>query len=152
RRVGRHPDRREPRRDRPLRQPGPAPARPDPVRVARDPALAEADHRQARRVGQPAARPRPAQGVQAAMNAYRLPLLLCLASLAGCTSVLGVPRQPFMIYAPGYRAPEGAAAAGARVDWQLVVETTLASDTLNTARIVVMPQPGLIEVYPGARP
>lgn len=85
------------------------------------------------------------------MNAYRLPLLLCLASLAGCTSLLGVQRQPFTIYAPGYRAPEGAAAAGARVDWQLVVETPLASDTLNTARIVVMPQPGVIEVYPGAR-
>lgn len=84
------------------------------------------------------------------MSAVRFPLLLCLALLAGCTSLLGVQRQSFTIYAPGYRAPADAA-GGPRVDWQLVVETPLASDTLNTARIVVMPKPGVIEVYPGAR-
>lgn len=84
------------------------------------------------------------------MNAVRLASLLCAAALCGCTSLLGVQRTPFTIYAPSYRAPANAA-TGPKVDWQLVVETPLASDTLNTARIVVMPSPGVIEVYPGAR-
>lgn len=84
------------------------------------------------------------------MKAVRLPLLIAAALLAGCGSLLGVQRQPFTIYAPRYHAPE-TATAGPRVDWQLVVETPQASDTLNTARIVVMPSPGVIEVYPGAR-
>ena len=89
------------------------------------------------------------------MKAIRLAALFAIvlfaaALLAGCGSLLGVQRQPFTIYAPTYRAPEHAA-GGPRVDWQLVVETPQASDTLNTARIVVMPSPGVIEVYPGAR-
>ena len=84
------------------------------------------------------------------MKATRFPILLAAALLAGCGSLLGVQRQPFTIYAPAYHAPEHAA-TGPRVDWQLVVEMPQASDTLNTARIVVMPSPGVIEVYPGAR-
>lgn len=89
------------------------------------------------------------------MKAFRLPLLLAAAVLAaallaGCGSLLGVQRQPFTIYAPRYHAPEPAK-PGPRVDWQLVIETPQASDTLSTARIVIMPSPGVIEVYPGAR-
>ena len=89
------------------------------------------------------------------MKATRLPslfgaALFAAALLAGCSSLLGVQRQPFTTYAPRYHAPEPAA-GGPRVDWQLVVETPQASDTLSTARIVVMPSPGVIEVYPGAR-
>lgn len=76
--------------------------------------------------------------------------LFAAALLAGCGSLLGVQRQPFTTYAPRYHAPEHAT-GGPRVDWQLVVETPQASDTLSTARIVVMPSPGVIEVYPGAR-
>lgn len=84
------------------------------------------------------------------MNARRLPWLFCLAALAGCSGLLSMKPQPFTTYAPDYRAPADAA-KGPPVDWQLVVETPLSSDTLNTTRIVVMPQPGVIEVYPGAR-
>lgn len=89
------------------------------------------------------------------MKAIRLPAsfaiaLLAAAALAGCSSLIGVQRQPFTIYAPSYHAPQSAT-AGPSVNWQLVVETPLASETLNTARIVVMPSPGVIEVYPGAR-
>jgi len=88
------------------------------------------------------------------MKAIRVPALFAItllaAALAGCGSLLGVQRQPFTIYAPSYHAPEQGK-AGPRVDWQLVVEMPQASDTLNTARIVVMPSPGVIEVYPGAR-
>ncbi len=74
-----------------------------------------------------------------------LPLLL-----AGCSSLLNVQRTPFTIYSPQYAVPAGSP-AGARVDWQLAVETPLASDTLDTARILVMPSPGVLEVFPVAR-
>lgn len=84
------------------------------------------------------------------MNAHRLPLLFCLAALAGCTGLLSVKSQPFTTYAPAYHAPPEAE-KGLPVDWQLVVETPLSSDILNTTRIVVMPQPGVIEVYPNSR-
>ncbi len=85
------------------------------------------------------------------MKAARFPLLLACGLLAGCGSLLGVvQRQPFTIYAPSYHAPAQTGPT-AKVDWQLVVETPLSSETLNTSRIVVMPSPGVIEVYPGAR-
>lgn len=83
------------------------------------------------------------------MNFRRwLPLLLL--PLAGCSSLLNVQRQPFTIYSPQLAAP-ATSNAGARVDWQLAIETPLASDALDTTRIVVMPSPGVIEVFPGAR-
>lgn len=84
------------------------------------------------------------------MNIRHLPLLLILLPLAACSSLFNVQRTPFTIYAPKLAAP-AATAAAAPVDWQLAVETPLASDALDTARIVVMPSPGVIEVYPGAR-
>ncbi|HEX7769661.1 MAG TPA: ABC-type transport auxiliary lipoprotein family protein [Dokdonella sp.] len=74
---------------------------------------------------------------------FVLPLALC-----ACSSLFNVQRTPFTIYSPQYAA---ARAEGAPVDWQLVVETPLASDTLATPRILVMPSPGVIEVFPGAR-
>jgi len=76
-------------------------------------------------------------------------LLLLPLLLAGCSSLLNVQRTPFTIYSPRYTAP--AAAQGARVDWQLAVETPLASDTLETSRMLVMPAPGTLEVFPNAR-
>jgi len=85
------------------------------------------------------------------MNArLRLPALLLALPLAACSSLLNVQRTPFTIYSPKLAAPAQDATA-ARVDWQLAVETPLASDALDTVRIVVMPSPGVIEVYPGAR-
>lgn len=84
------------------------------------------------------------------MNARRLlPALLLALPLAACSSLFNVQRTPFTIYAP--RLAAAPAGEGARVDWQLAVETPLASDALDTTRIVVMPSPGVIEVYPGAR-
>ncbi|HEU4662404.1 MAG TPA: ABC-type transport auxiliary lipoprotein family protein [Dokdonella sp.] len=85
------------------------------------------------------------------MNArLRVPALLLVLPLAACSSLLNVQRTPFTIYSPQLAAPD-AESARARVDWQLAVETPLASDALDTVRIVVMPTPGVIEVYPGAR-
>jgi cholesterol transport system auxiliary component len=85
------------------------------------------------------------------MNArLRLPALLFALPLAACSSLLNVQRTPFTIYSPRLAATPAVEGAP-RVDWQLAVETPLASDALDTARIVVMPSPGVIEVYPGAR-
>lgn len=85
------------------------------------------------------------------MNLRRpLPLLLLPLLLAGCSSLLNVQRTPFTIYSPRYE-PAPAATQGPRVDWQLAVETPLASDTLETSRVLVMPTPGTLEVFPNAR-
>jgi cholesterol transport system auxiliary component len=75
-------------------------------------------------------------------------LLLALLSTA-CSSLLNVQRTPFTVYSPEYTAVD--TNTGPRVDWQLVVETPLASDTLNSSRIAVMPTPGVLEVFPTAR-
>ncbi|GAA0707474.1 ABC-type transport auxiliary lipoprotein family protein [Dokdonella soli] len=85
------------------------------------------------------------------MNIRRffLPLLFALP-VAGCSSLLNVQRQPFTIYSPNLDAA-ATPAAGPRVDWQLAVETPLASDVLDSARIAVMPTPGVLEVFPAAR-
>jgi cholesterol transport system auxiliary component len=84
------------------------------------------------------------------MNSHRrfLPALVLPLVLGACSSLLNVQRTPFTIYSPQYTADRS---EGAPVAWQLVVETPLASDTLATARIVVMPSRGVIEVLPGAR-
>ena len=85
------------------------------------------------------------------MNALRRILLLLVVPvslLTGCSSLLSVQRTPFTIYSPRYAATPG---AGPRVDWQLMVETPLASDTLDTARMLVMPTAGVLEVFPAAR-
>lgn len=85
------------------------------------------------------------------MNTRRLlPALLLALPLAACSSLFNVQRTPFTIYSPRL-VPAEPAQAVSRVDWQLAVETPLASDALDTVRIVVMPTPGVIEVYPGAR-
>jgi cholesterol transport system auxiliary component len=81
-------------------------------------------------------------------NRRVLPVLALPLVIGACSSLLNVQRTPFTIYSPQYTAERS---AGAPVDWQLVVETPLASDTLATARILVMPSPGVIEVFPGAR-
>ena len=84
---------------------------------------------------------------------HRLVAVLLLSlGLAGCSSLLNVQRTPFTVYAPQYVVPAAAVGAvGAQVDWQLVVETPLGSNTLDTARVLVMPQPGVLEVFPAAR-
>ncbi|MBN8727296.1 MAG: membrane integrity-associated transporter subunit PqiC [Xanthomonadales bacterium] len=71
-------------------------------------------------------------------------------ALAGCSSLISGKHQPFTLYAPSYSGAE-ATRQGAKVHWQLLVETPQASDALNTARMLAMPSPGVIEVFPGAR-
>lgn len=85
-------------------------------------------------------------------TALRAVVLAAIAftGLAACSSLLSGKQQPFTIYTPGYGAAD-ATREGPRVDWQLLVETPQASDALNTSRILAMPAPGVIEVFPGAR-
>jgi len=85
------------------------------------------------------------------MNRIRFVATAVFAMLAtGCGSLLNVQRTPFTVYAPQYEA-SAATNTVPPVDWQLVIETPLASDTLDSARIAVMPTPGVLEVFPGAR-
>ncbi len=84
-----------------------------------------------------------------AVRSFVIAAIVLPAVLAGCSSLLDVKRQPFTIYSP--QLEPAAATRMAAVDWQLVVETPLASDTLDTARMLVMPSPGVLEVFPGAR-
>lgn len=78
-------------------------------------------------------------------------LLPCVAGLVlgACSSLTG-KKEPFTVYAPRYTAP-AEAAKGASVPWQLSIDTPVASDALDTPRILVMPSPGALETYKGAR-
>ena len=78
------------------------------------------------------------------------PIALLMLTVGGCSSLLNVQRQPFTTYSPTYHAAAGTS-VGARVDWQLIIDTPLSSATLDTARMLVMPTPGVLEVFPGAR-
>lgn len=75
-------------------------------------------------------------------------LVLPMVLVGGCSSLLNVKAQPFTTYSPSFSA---APSAGPRVDWQLIVETPLASATLDTTRMLAMPSPGVLEVFPAAR-
>jgi cholesterol transport system auxiliary component len=78
-------------------------------------------------------------------------LLPCAAGLVlgACSSLTG-KKEPFTVYAPRYTAPADAA-KGASVQWQLSIDTPVASDALDTPRMLVMPSPGALETYKGAR-
>ncbi|HET6546238.1 MAG TPA: ABC-type transport auxiliary lipoprotein family protein [Rhodanobacteraceae bacterium] len=67
--------------------------------------------------------------------------------LGACAALRGTP-EPYTVYAPRLAPIAG---NGAPVQWQLVVQTPLASDALDSKRIVVMPTPGVLQVYPNAR-
>ncbi|HKE48233.1 MAG TPA: ABC-type transport auxiliary lipoprotein family protein [Rhodanobacteraceae bacterium] len=77
-----------------------------------------------------------------------LPLAALLA-LGACSALTGT-KEPFTTYAPRYTAPADAA-KGAPVSWQLGIDTPLASDALDTPRMLVMPTPGALETYKGGR-
>ncbi|HEY6984479.1 MAG TPA: ABC-type transport auxiliary lipoprotein family protein [Rhodanobacteraceae bacterium] len=76
-----------------------------------------------------------------------LPLAIAFL-LAACASL--TKQEPFTVYAPRYSAPP-ATAPGAAVPWQLAIDTPMASDALDTTRMLVMPTPGVLETYKGAR-
>jgi cholesterol transport system auxiliary component len=78
-----------------------------------------------------------------------LPALATLLLIGACASLTGT-RESFTVYAPRYEPPSKAA-EGKPVDWQLAIDTPLASDALDTSRMLVMPTPGALETYKGGR-
>ncbi|MEP7043600.1 MAG: ABC-type transport auxiliary lipoprotein family protein [Dokdonella sp.] len=84
------------------------------------------------------------------MNHARRLLIVLPLLLSGCSSLFNIQRTPFTIYSPHY-TPPAPTSGGPRVDWQLVVETPSASDTLDTSRLLASPTPGVLEMFPGAR-
>lgn len=75
-------------------------------------------------------------------------MLVVALALGACASL--TKKEPFTTYAPRYVAP-AAATNVAPVEWQLAIDTPLASDALDTPRMLVMPSPGVLETYKGAR-
>lgn len=83
------------------------------------------------------------------MKALRIPLVLSLAALAGCSSILGSgPREPTTIYAPEVRV--AADPAWPTVTWSLVIAKPTAARVVDSPRISVRPTPGELQVYKGA--
>lgn len=76
-------------------------------------------------------------------------IVLAVSLLAACSTLTG-RKEPFTIYSPRYAAP-APAENQPRVDWQLAVDTPLASNALDTTRMLVMPTPGAFETYKGGR-
>lgn len=75
-----------------------------------------------------------------------LALAVLLAPLAGCGLL---PKQaPLALYRP--EATIAADAAWPQVAWQLRIARPYADDTHDSARILVRPQPGELQVYKGA--
>ena len=77
-----------------------------------------------------------------------LPALAALLLVGACASLTG-SKESFTVYSPRYQAPPGL--EGKRVDWQLAIDTPLASDALDTSRMLVMPTPGALETYKDGR-
>lgn len=73
--------------------------------------------------------------------------------LLGACAALGGKQGSFAIYAPRLDLPAAHESAPGRsaIAWQLLVDTPRTSAALDTTRIAVMPRPGVLEVYPGAR-
>ncbi|MEO7199112.1 MAG: ABC-type transport auxiliary lipoprotein family protein [Dokdonella sp.] len=79
------------------------------------------------------------------------PLLVAsLALTLGACSAITGKREPFAIYSPQlhFAAP---AADVTVVPWQLLIDVPMASNALANSRLVVMPSPGVLEVFPAAR-
>ena len=78
-----------------------------------------------------------------------LAVFASLLAGAGCASLRG--DRDLTIYSLRPTVPPEREAAAPRVSWQLVVETPLASDALDTPNILVMPTSGVVEMYRGVR-
>lgn len=81
------------------------------------------------------------------MKARLLPLLACLAMLAGCAALTG-PREDFALY---HLDPPMARGEGAARAWQLLVEEPHVGELLDGFRLVVAPGGNELQVYRGAR-
>ena len=78
----------------------------------------------------------------------RITILAALVLVGACASL--TKKEPFTTYSPRY-TPPASATAGAPVRWQLSIDTPLASDAIDSTRMLVMPSPGALETYKGGR-
>jgi len=78
----------------------------------------------------------------------RIATLGLLVLVGACASL--TKKEPFTTYSPRYVPPQ-TAATGAPVRWQLSIDTPLASDAIDSTRMLVMPSPGALETYKGGR-
>jgi cholesterol transport system auxiliary component len=69
-------------------------------------------------------------------------------SLSAC-SLFSEPKEAPQIYSPRLTWPPPASTAS--VNFQLLVEAPHASDALDSNRVLVMPTPGVYQIYKGAR-
>jgi cholesterol transport system auxiliary component len=83
------------------------------------------------------------------MRLSRSVLLVATLALGACSAITG-KSSTFTVYAPQLAKPS-AQTAVSKADWQLQIELPQSSAALDSARIAVMPRPGVLEVYPGAR-
>lgn len=83
----------------------------------------------------------------------RLLMTSALVLLLGACAALSGKHGSFTVHAPQLHLPAARQPATDMppISWQLLVDTPRASAALDTARIVVMPTPGVLEVYPDAR-
>lgn len=84
------------------------------------------------------------------MNPVMRGLVVVSAVLLGACGTLGLKQPPSTIYSPRLQLP-ATTPVGPPVDWQLAVNLPLSSQALDTPRILVMPTPGVLEIYPRAR-
>ena len=77
-----------------------------------------------------------------------LPVLLAGGLLAGCSSLIGGPRETPTIYAPQPRIQ--ADPGWPKVDWGVVIARPGEVGMMDSQRIVVSPVPGELQVYRGA--
>lgn len=73
----------------------------------------------------------------------------CALALSACSMLVG-HREEFTLYSPTY-AGTARAASTASHPWQLSLAVPQAISPLSGSRIVVLPQPGVLEFYKGAR-
>ena len=72
--------------------------------------------------------------------------------MLGACAALSGKHASFAVYAPQlHMTPAESTVAASKIDWQLLIDTPQASNTLDTTRIAIMTSPGVLEVYPDAR-
>lgn len=72
--------------------------------------------------------------------------------LLGACAALSGKHASFAVHAPQVHiAAAEKSATQAAIDWQLLIDTPLASAALDTRRIAIMTRPGVLEVYADAR-
>lgn len=90
---------------------------------------------------------RPDRGALAPLASFRAGVAAAGALLLSACMSLG-DKTPITVYAPQIAVP--AAADWRQVDWSLLIARPRAGDVLDSERIAVRPEPGLLQTYKAA--